>query len=198
MLPKFKYISLLITLTAVIAVAAVLGYLFLKPRNTIEVRKGEINNVEVMVRLCTVEIYNEVPILDTIHDKVIFAIQKQRGQISFDMEHLQLDDTGDTVRIILPPEIVELYESTDDNSWEVIDTKSIGPLSMFRSDRMTLDDENAVKDRIKAKSIRYLYRNGTIERARKEGASDMELLMQQIYRKPVKVTDPTPKGTFPG
>ncbi|MDE5551796.1 MAG: hypothetical protein K2I91_01215 [Muribaculaceae bacterium] len=198
MLPKFKYISLLITLTAVIAVAAVLGYLFLKPRNTIEVRKGEINNVEVMARLCTVEIYNEVPILDTIHDKVIFAIQKQRGQISFDMEHLQLDDTGDTVRIILPPEIVELYESTDDNSWEVIDTKSIGPLSMFRSDRMTLDDENAVKDRVKAKSIRYLYRNGTIERARKEGASDMQLLMQQIYRKPVIVTDPTPKGTFPG
>lgn len=198
MIPKFKYISVLIIISAIIVGVVFAGYLLLKRGDTIEVRKGEISKVEMMARLCTVEIYNEVPILDTINNKVIFAIQKQKGNISFDMERLQVTDSGDTVRIILPPEIVELYESTDDNSWEVIDTKAIGPLSMFRSDRMSLDDEKAIKDRIKAKSIRYLYRNGTIERARREGAADIELIMRQIYRKPVKVTDPTPKGTFPG
>lgn len=29
-------------------------------------------------------IYNEVSILDTINDQVMFAVQKQRGNISFD------------------------------------------------------------------------------------------------------------------
>ena len=124
----------------------------------------------------------------------MFAIQKQRGSISFDLENLKIDADGDTVKITLSPEIVELYEATEPNSWEVIDTKAIGRLAVFRSDRFSDTEENALKARIQEKSKRQLYRNGTVRRARAEGAQNLRSLMEQLYRKPVVVTDPTPQG----
>lgn len=189
-----KYIRLLLTII-VVAVAAVALYLyFVPPKKTIDVNKGKINSVETLAQLCAIDIYSEVPVLDTINNKVIFAVQKQKGNISFDMENMQMDTDGDTVKIILSPEIVELYEATDDKSWEVIDTKAIGSMSMFRSDRLTDAEENAIKANIKKNSKKLLYQNGTVGRARAEGAKNIQSLMENVYRKPVKVTDPTPKG----
>lgn len=193
----FKITKLILTATVVIAVVAAGLYLYFSlssPKNTIDVDKAKVSRVETMARLCAVDIYSEVPVLDTINDKVMFAIQKQKGSVSFDLEKLKVDADGDTVKITLPPEIVELYEATDKNSWEVIDTKAIGRMAMFRSDKFTIAEENAVKAKIKEKSTKLLYRNGTIERARAEGARNLQSLMEMVYDKPVRVTDPTPKG----
>ena len=44
-----------------------------------------------MVRLCAVDIYSEVPVLDTIDNKVMFAVQKQKGSVLFDIENMQVD-----------------------------------------------------------------------------------------------------------
>lgn len=193
----FKKTKLILTATVMIAVVAAALYLYFSlssPKKTIDVDKGKVSRIETMARLCTVDIYSEVPELDTINDKVMFAIQKQKGSVSFDLEKLQVNASGDTVIITLPPEIVELYESTDKNSWEVIDTKAIGRMAMFRSDKFTIEEENAVKAKIKEKSTKLLYRNGTIERARAEGARNLQSLMEMVYDKPVRVTDPTPQG----
>ncbi|MDE7115870.1 MAG: hypothetical protein K2O56_05545 [Muribaculaceae bacterium] len=132
------------------AIVAGFIYFHLKsPAKTdIETGKARTNEIESMARLCAVDIYSEIPVLDTIDDKVIFGIQKQSGSISFDIDKLKVDTLGDTVRIILPPEIVELYESTEDNSWEVIDTKNIGVLGVLRSDKLTDREENMVKAEI--------------------------------------------------
>ena len=108
-----------------------------------------------MVQLCAIDIYSEVPILDTINNKVMFAVQKQKGSVSFDLENMQMDDNGDTVKIVLSPEIVDLYEATEDNSWEVIDTKAIGRMSMFKSDKFTDEEENALKANIKKNSKNF-------------------------------------------
>ena len=105
-----------------------------------------------------------------------------------------MDSDGDTVKIVLSPEIVDLYEATEDNSWEVIDTKAIGKMAMFKSDKFTNEEENAIKANIKKNSKKLLYHNGTIERARAEGARNLQTLMEKVYQKPVKVVDPTPKG----
>lgn len=193
----FKKTKLILTATVVIAVVAAGLYLYFSlssPNNTIDVDKAKVSRIETMARLCTVDIYSEVPVLDTINGKVMFAIQKQKGSVSFDLEKLKVDADGDTVKITLPPETVELYEATDKNSWEVIDTKAIGRMAMFRSDKFTIAEENAVKAKIKGKSTKLLYRNGTIERARAEGARNLQALMEMVYDKPVRVTDPTPKG----
>lgn len=189
--------NLIVIIIVVIAIAAAaLYFLFATPKKTIDVSKGHISKIETMAQLCAVEIYSEVPVLDTINDKVMFAVQKQKGSVSFDLEKMKVDAEGDTVMVTLPPEIVELYEATEDNSWEVIDTKAIGSMAMFRSDKFTDEEENALKAHIKENSRRLLYRNGTIQRARAEGARILQPLMEKIYRKPVKVIDPTPKGTY--
>lgn len=157
----------------------------------VTVQPGVVRDVKTMARLCTVEIYSEIPVLDTVNGKVIMAIQKQQGSVSFDLEKLNIDDSGDTVRFILPPEIIELHESTDDDAFRVIDTKS---LSLLGSDRFTNDEDNIVKRRLRARSIERLYTDGVIANARKEGRRQMAQLFSTFYRKPVLVTDTTPRG----
>lgn len=162
------------------------------PEKTYEVAEGKVADLRQLAEICTVDIYSEVPVLDTVNQKVLFGIQKQRGSVSFDLEKLQVNADGDTVRVVLSPEIVELYESTDSNSWEVVDTKS---LKLLGNGRLTAEEDNLVKSHIRAKSIRELYRNGTIRRARAEACTNLQSLYSRIYRRPVVVTDPTPGGT---
>ncbi|MDE6548630.1 MAG: hypothetical protein K2L22_06505, partial [Muribaculaceae bacterium] len=96
-----------IILLLLIAVLVMTGWYFYRRFNSpeeIEVLPSRPGDVREMVRLCSMEIYNEVPVLDTVNFKVMFAVQKQSGSISFDLEHINIDDTGDTVRIQLPRE----------------------------------------------------------------------------------------------
>lgn len=183
----------------ILAIAAFLGWLlyknFQRPEE-IEVLPSRPGDVKEMVRLCSMEIYYEVPVLDTVNNKVIFAVQKQNGSISFDLEHLIVDSTGDTIKIKLPREIVEVYESTERNAWQVIDTKAIGPMAMLRSDNISSEEENRVKAKLKVNSIKHLYSNGTVRKARKDAVMNLTRLMETAYRKPVIVTDPTPEGTL--
>ncbi len=183
-----------ILLIAVLAFAGWQFYHYSNRPDEIEVLPSHPSDVKEMARLCSMEIYNEVPVLDTVNSKVMFAVQKQSGSITFDMEHLQIDDSGDTVRIVLPQEIVEIYEANVKDAWQVIDTKAIGPMSIIRSNKFTLAEENRVKSKLKANSIKRLYKNGTIRQARKDAVENLTRLMEGIYRKPVTVYDPTPEG----
>lgn len=194
-------IKILKSITAVILLAALayIGWQFYRHFQSpeeIEVLPSRPGDVKEMVRLCSLEIYNEVPVLDTVNSKVIFAVQKQSGSISFDLENINADDSGDTVRIELPREIVNVYESTEKNSWQVIDTRAIGPMSILRSNKLTVEEENRVKAKLKANSVKRLYANGTVRQARKDAVDNLKRLMQAAYRKPVVVSDPTPAGTL--
>lgn len=194
MIKALKYIIPLI----IVGILAFLGwqfYRYFQRPEEIEVLPSRPGDVKEIARLCSTEIYNEVSVLDTVNSKVMFAVQKQTGSISFDMEHLKIDDTGDTIRIVLPPEIVEVYESDEKNSWEVIDTKAIGPMAFLRSNKFTTAEENRVKSKLKANSIKRLYSNGTVSQARKDAVENLTRLIEGIYRKPVIVTDPTPEGS---
>ncbi len=194
MIKALKYIIPLI-LAAAIAFCGWQLYRYFQRPEEIEVLPSKPGDVKEMARLCSMEIYNEVSVLDTVNYKVIFAVQKQSGNITFDMENLKIDDTGDTVRIVLPREIVEVYEANEKNAWEVIDTKAIGPMAFIRSNKITAAEENRVKSKLKSKAIKRLYANGTIRQARKDATENLTRLMEGIYRKPVVVSDPTPNGT---
>lgn len=193
MIKALKYIIPLV-LTAAIAFLGWQLYKYMQRPDEIEVLPSKPGDIKEIARLCSMEIYNEVSVLDTVNSKVIFAVQKQSGSISFDMENLRIDDYGDTVRIVLPREIVEVYESNEKNAWEVIDTKAIGPMAFLRSNKLSSAEENRVKSKIKAKAIRRLYSNGTIRQARKDAVENLTRMMKGIYRKPVIVSDPTPNG----
>lgn len=161
----------------------------------ITTREARIKDIKAVAQLSSIEIYNDVPIVDTINNKVMFAMQKQKGNIAFDLEKIIIDSESDTVKIILSPEIVNLYESTEPKSWQVLDSKAIGWNSMFRSDEITDKEESILKGKIKERSIKQLYSSGVIERARSEGAITLQGFMELLYRKPVKIVDPTPKGS---
>ncbi|MDE7346210.1 MAG: DUF4230 domain-containing protein [Muribaculaceae bacterium] len=193
MIKALKYIIPLILAASIAFLGWQLYRYMLRPED-IEILPSKPGDVKEMARLCSMEIYNEVSVLDTVNYKVIFAVQKQSGSISFDMENLRIDDSGDTVKINLPREIVEVYESNEKNAWEVIDTKAIGPMAFLRSNKLSSAEENRVKSKIKAKAIRRLYSNGTVRQARKDAVENLNRLMEAAYRKPVMVTDPTPEG----
>lgn len=164
-------------------------YLNSNKKEKITVDEGRINEVKTMVRLCTMEIYREVPVLDTINDKVIVAIQKQQGSISFDIENLDIIDTGDTVRLQLPKETVTMRESTEDNSWQVIDTKNIGFMGAIRNDRLSDREENRVKDKLRRNAVRALYEDGTVAHARAQATKNLETMLEKLYLKPAVVED---------
>lgn len=193
MIKALKYIIPII-LAAVLAFLGWQFYKYFQRPEEIEILPTKPGDIKEIARLCSMEIYNEVSVLDTVNSKVIFAVQKQSGSISFDMENLNIDDSGDTVRITLPREIVDVYESNEKNAWEVIDTKAIGPMALLRSNKFTVAEENRVKSKIKAKAISRLYSNGTVRQARKDAVTNLTHFMEGVYRKPVIVTDPTPNG----
>lgn len=195
MIKALKYIIPLVLVAAMTFLGWQLYRYFQKPEE-IEVFPSRPGDVKEMARLCSMEIYNEVSVLDTVNYKVMFAVQKQSGSITFDMENMQIDDSGDTVKIVLPREIVEVYESNEKNAWEVIDTKVIGPMAFLRSSKFTTEEENRVKSKIKANAIRRLYSNGTVRQARKDAVENLTRMMEGIYLKPVIVHDPTPNGTL--
>lgn len=185
-----KQIAWPLGITAAIIIAIVCAIKFRpKPEPKVEVSPGHIHNIESYVRLCSVDIYSEVPVLDTINNKVIFGIQKQSGSISFDIEGLRADTVGDTVRVTLPREIVEIYESTAPDSWRVVDTKNISTLGFLKSSRLSAEEENVVKSRIREHTVRRLHKDGTIARARREGAENLRHFLEKVFRKPVVVTD---------
>lgn len=190
---KLLRLILLLLIAAAIGFGSYLLYSHLtsEEKPEIETQAAKIKDIRTMAQLCTVEIYSEIPVLDTINNKVIFAIQKLKGSISFDLDTLHIDTEADTIRVNLPKEIVTLYESTDPKSWEVIDTKNIGPITRFipGTDKLTLEEENAVKAKIRRNTLRHLRKNGTITRARAEGAEHLASLLQQLYRRPVIVSD---------
>ncbi len=194
MIKALKYIIPLVLVAAIAFLGWQLYRYFQRPEE-IEVLPTKPGDVKEMARLCSMEIYNEVTILDTVNYKVIFAVQKQSGSITFDMENLKVDDSGDTVRIVLPREIIEVYEAPEKNAWEVIDTKAIGPMAFLRSNKVTVAEENRVKSKLKSKAIRRLYSNGTVRQARKDAVENLTRLMEGVYRRPVIVSDPTPNGT---
>lgn len=187
--------NLILTLIALASAALAAWFIFRPSDNApVTVRPGVVTDVRQMVRLCAVDIYSEIPVIDTVNNKVIMAIQKQRGLVSFDLERLDIDTSGDTVRVILPREIVELYESADDRAFEVIDTKGLG---LFTSDRLTNDEDNIVKRRIYSRSLERLYKEGVIADARREAQGQLAKMLNRHYRRPVAVRDTTPRGTRP-
>lgn len=167
----------------------------LKPQNEdkIEVAPARMVDLRPVADLCGMEIYREATVVDTINNKVIFGIWKVNGRVLFDLDDLQdvvrsASDgaqAGDTLRLKLPKERVELLESNAPGSWRVVDTYS---LKFMGNDRMTPEEENRVKREAIAKLRRDLYSDGTVATARKEAAATLERLLTPMLGCPVIVS----------
>jgi len=186
--------ALKITLFVVLAgiIAAVIWYKTSDEPDNASIRQASIKDVSTMVRLCSMDIYEEVPIKAHIGKKHLFARQRLHGTVSFDIEKLTIDTVGDTVCIVLPPEIIEVYESTEPDAYQVIDTWNT---SFLGSDKFTTAEENSIKAKAKQQWIKRQYAKGIVSQARREACYNLHDMFSNLYGKPVKVIDPTPQGS---
>lgn len=153
---------------------------------------ASVKEIRDMARLCSTEIYDEVPLRGSVGTKHMFARVLLQGSISFDIDSLQATVDADTVRVILPPEIVELRESTDPEAYVVVDTWNT---KFFGSDNLTVAEENAIKRKMLDHRIRHIYARGYVRRARAEASRSLASMLRAVYGRPVIVYDPTRAGT---
>lgn len=152
-----------------------------------------VKEVESMVRLCSMDIYEETPVKATIGNRHLFGRITIKGSITFDLERIVLKMSGDTLRVQLPPEKVEILESTDKDSYIVIDTWND---RFMGSGSFTTAEENKIKEKVKQNAIKSIYRKGYVKRARAEAAENLTAMLSALTSKPVVVTDPIPEGNL--
>lgn len=157
-----------------------------------EIEPAKVIDVRPMVRLCSVEIYEDVPIKAHIGTRHIFARTTLTGTISFDLEQTRDEWRGDTLFVYLPPEIVEIRESTDKGSYKVIDTwneKFLG------KSNFTTQEENEIKRKAVESWREGIYSRGYVRRAREEAVGRLASMLRPFVGDAViVVSDPTPEG----
>lgn len=192
----FKF-RLILTAIVIAAISVVFLYFLLRPKDDKEnilIDEAKIVDLRPIAELCSMEIYRETVVSDTINHKAIYGIQKQQGSITFDIEGLPSDVkvalssrdslAKDTLRLRLPKERVNVFESTAPDSWKVVDTKS---LRLFSTSVMTPEEENIAKRRAIERTRRSLYRDGTVARARKEAAITLRDFAEKLTGRPVVI-----------
>lgn len=178
---------------AVIAIVAVLAVMYVRSPKTSDVRlrDARIADIRAMARLCTVDFYEDVPIRASIGRRHLFGRATMTGTIGFDMDSIGVDSRGDTLVVTLPPEAVEIYESTAPDSYMVIDTWND---NMLGPSTFTTAEENAIKSRVKGLVERAVYRKEYVRRARAEAVANLKSMLSAATGRPVIVLDPMPQG----
>ncbi len=184
----YKYLTLIV----VLAVCGIIAYFYFAPsRSRVTLHDATIKEVKDMARLCTVEIYEEVPVRGHVGQRHLVAREVRVGNISFDLEGLAMDSSSDTIRVTLPREIVEIRESTEPGSYTVIDNWN----DSFMGDaNITTAEENKMKQLTLDSFVKAVYAKGYVKRARAEAVANLTSLLSSMTGKPVVVTDPSPEG----
>ncbi len=181
-----KWFTLLIAVVAVIV-----GVVwFVRPSEPLPVAKIEparIIDVRPMVKLCSVEIYEDVPVKAKIGSRHLFARETLTGTISFDLEKIDQRWEGDTLVVTLPPEIVEIYESTEPGSYKVIDRWND---KLLAGSNFTTAEENEIKRQVVESWRDSIYSRGYVKRAREEAVNNLEAMLRPfVAGKEVRVED---------
>lgn len=190
----FSTLRSLAILAAVILIGGLAAWWALSPKaSNVTMHDAVISDISPMVRLCSVDIYEDLPIKASIGPRHIFARTTVNGSITFDLENLQIDQQGDTILVTLPRETVEIYESTEPGSYIVIDTWND---NIFGSDNITAVEENKIKAKVRENFRRKIYAKGYVKRARAEAVTNLSGMLSGLTGKTVIVNDPTPEGNF--
>lgn len=188
---KITFLPYLIILAVICGVA--IWWLCSPEVDRVKVSEGKISDIKPMVQLCALEVYEDVPVRGDIDSRHLFAKTALNGYISFDLEKLATEERGDTLRVILPPEVIEVRESTDDGAYRVIDAWND---DFFGSSNITTAEENAFKTRAQDNFRKGLYSKGYVKRARSEAVTNLTSMLSALTGRPVVVVDPTPEGAL--
>lgn len=185
-----KTITRYVIIAAVIAAVCIGGWIWWKASHSEETpdERGfepvKVAEVKELVSLSTIEIDREVPVKGEIGTRHIVASMRVVGDISFDLEQLRVEERGDTIVVILPPERITLRESTDSGSYRIIDQWNE---KFLAGSRFTTEEENAVKRDALAAAERDLRAKGYPAMARRAAAADVTALLGASTGRPVVV-----------
>ncbi|MDE6418013.1 MAG: hypothetical protein K2K49_02255 [Duncaniella sp.] len=191
---KFITILRVAVVLCILAIIAMTAYMWKTAPEPSRIRtySAKVLDLSPMARLCTLDIYEDVPVKGRVGKKHLVARMTLNGSITFDLDNVIPEERGDTLRVTLPPERVEIYESTEPESYIVIDTWND---ALFGSSTLTTSQENAIKAKVKENFCKKLYARGDIARARAEAVRNLTAMLAGLTGKIVIVTDPTPCGT---
>lgn len=190
-----KVISIL-RLAVILCVLAIMGTALWMWRKSpepsrITMRESVVSDLSPMARLCTLDIYEEVPIKGSVGKKHLVAMAMLKATVTFNLDGVSLQEDGDTLRFTLPPERVEVYESTAPESYRVIDTWND---ALLDNSELTAAQENLIKAKAGENFKKNIYRKGYVRRARREAVANLTAMLAGITGKTVIVSDPTPDG----
>lgn len=126
---------------AVVVAAVVVLVCWLIPSHTpdnYQTRSSRIKSIRNMVELCTADIHEEMAIKDSVNGKWIVARQTIEGHIRFDLDSMKIEERGDTTIVFLPPERVDILESTTPGSYDVLDSWDGSRTFFPRTDRKSV------------------------------------------------------------
>ena len=183
--------------TLVCAATIAVGALFMLKASpeASHIRTGAaaVSDLSSMARLCTLDIYEEVPIKGYAGTKHLVAIATLKASVTFNLDGVVPEADGDTLRLTLPPERVEVYESTEPEAYRVIDTWNE---ALLDHSKLTAAQENAIKAKAGENFRKSISRKGYVRRARKEAAANLTAMLSGMTGKTVVVSDPTPGGSY--
>ena len=154
------------------------------------VSETKLSEIKEMVKLCSLEVRDDVAIKDSINGKWIFAKNTINGYIRFDLEKLDYQLRNDSLFIFLPPAEIDVYESSSPNSYEVIDTWDN---TLFGLRKMTSDEETAIKKRMADSYKASFYEKGYVRRARESAVNTLSRMLGMMDGN-ITVVDLKPDG----
>lgn len=187
--PIFGWLLLL----AVIAVAVWLTVRELNKdddvRTTVTtISPARVKAIAQMAELCSLDIYEEVGVRDTINGKGIFAIQRLRGAVTFDLSDVRVDSiVPDSLLVYLPREKVEFRESTEPDSYRVVDVWNI-KYPLLRAN-ISAAEENRIKQKALTQARQRAYKKGYVRRARTSALESLRKLYSLLPDVHIAVTD---------
>lgn len=178
----------IIIVMAVVSLCYLIGYRLLHspeaPDERIETAK--VSDIRAMLRLCAVEVHEDIPVRGSIGSRHLFAKETVTGSISFDLDSIDFTESKDSIVITLPREIIEIKESTEPDSYKVIDNWND---RLLGSDNFTTAEENSIKFKVRDNFKKSLYKRGIVRRARQEAGQNVTSMMKAMTGKTVVIID---------
>lgn len=188
-----RYIALLLTLIVILAAAAIILWRNSQASTNMSISETKLSEIKDMVKLCSLEVRDDIAIRDSINGKWIFAKNTVNGYVRFDLEKLDYQTRNDSIVIFLPPEEIEVYESSRDNSYEVIDTWNQSLLDLRN---LTAAEETAIKKRVANRYKASFYEKGYVSRARSSAVATLSTLLSRMDDGKITVVDLYPDGYY--
>lgn len=174
-----RLIKILVIVLAVVAAgAAAVHFLKPHPQREYHTDTSRLQQIREMVDLTTLEFHEEIPVKDQIDGKWLVARMSVDGSVKFDLDSVRFEERGDTTFVFLPKERIDIYESTEPNSYVVIDSWDANRPVFGR--KLSATEENTIKTRARDRIEAHIRGRGYIERARRNAVETLTPLFNRM------------------